>query len=87
MLIVFELLFCAASFFGMNKCLRKQREIARYEFENSTDGGVVIFSSFEESEKHKRSKSNTQFGILLCGMCFVGSLGFILVYILVKLPL
>lgn len=40
--------------------IRRAREIAKYEFENRTSGGVVQFESFEDSNRHGRRRALTQ---------------------------
>ncbi len=39
------------------KAFQNLRKKAKYEFENRRGGGVVGFNSYEESVRHKRSKS------------------------------
>jgi hypothetical protein len=49
---------------------RGLRNLDKYEFENTTDGGVIEFSSYEASVSHSRKK-------FLYGLCLLG--GFLLV--------
>lgn len=39
----------------MNKMEKKIKELRRYEFENSSEGGTISFSSFDASERHRNS--------------------------------
>lgn len=61
------------------KATRLRKELARYEFENRTDGGVVKFASFEESERHRKRQGRigTLVGVgmlltLIGGLAFAG---------------
>ena len=61
------------------KASSTRKALARYEFENRTDGGVVKFRNFEDSERHRvrseRVGNLVGFGMLLTlvgGLAFLG---------------
>lgn len=62
----FVIIILIASFSMMVVLYKKQKALAKYEFENRTSGGMVEFGSFEESVKHQRNKNLTRIAFSAC---------------------
>lgn len=61
--MIYSVLFAALLAFGGFLIFisgKKITQCKKYEFENRSDGGVVSFPSFEESEKFRRRKKGAE---------------------------
>ena len=66
-----------AGYFWLGKQVKKRRE---YDFRNRTDGGVVKYASFAESQKAERKAGFIAFGYLIVALVIAGSVvGIVLV--------
>lgn len=41
-------------------CRRAERELDKYEFQHTTDGGVVQFADFETAERHRKRRNRNR---------------------------
>lgn len=55
---------------------KKSKAIAKYEFENRTNGGVIEFASFEDAEKHRFRKLRLNWLMFL----FIPEIFFLIVF-------
>jgi len=55
-LILAGVLLMLPGYWSSVKRKKELRELRRYEFEHRTDGGVVQFKTFEDSEEHQRRR-------------------------------
>lgn len=58
--------------------LRSVRELRKYEFENTTDGGVVQFDSYEESRRHNMKILKARYRLYLSSIFLVGGIAMII---------
>lgn len=58
--MIVGLLLASPGLFWTARRKKRNRELDRYEFEHRTDGGVVKFATFEDSQRHasRRIKAN-----------------------------